>query len=393
MGAWYQDQYMLAIFSTALSVFLSWPFAGVLGVGIAWDLLVSKKKLHLFITGGLISTITILLPIVVIDSYFYGRLVVAPLNIVLYNVFSEHGPDLYGTSPWTFYFLNGFLNFNVIFILALLALPIVLLARVLLIYRSPRIPHWLALSPLYLWILIFFTRPHKEERFLYPIYPLIGLAAALTWTSIQALWAKLKLPNKLMHWLTMGLVVLSSALSLSRIVGQYKGFHAPIDVFLELNRISLETENMTKEMKVCIGKEWHRFPSSFFLPDNSKLLYLPSEFRGQLPGTFSPPPSGTWTVPENMNDLNREEPSRYSLPTDCHYLIDLEVADESELEPHYSRFKNDWENIFQVDYMDASRSPKLLRSFYVPGLSETQCTWVPYVLLRRRSPTKEKNSV
>ena len=58
---------------------------------------------------------------------------------------------------------------------------------------------------------------------MYPIYPLIGLAAALTWTSIQALWAKLKLPNKLMHWLTMGLVVLSSALSLSRIVGQYKG--------------------------------------------------------------------------------------------------------------------------------------------------------------------------
>ena len=31
MGAWYLRQYPLAILSTALSAFLSWPFAGVLG--------------------------------------------------------------------------------------------------------------------------------------------------------------------------------------------------------------------------------------------------------------------------------------------------------------------------------------------------------------------------
>jgi len=35
-------------------------------------------------------------PIILVDSYFYGRLVVAPMNIVLYNIFSNHGPDLYG---------------------------------------------------------------------------------------------------------------------------------------------------------------------------------------------------------------------------------------------------------------------------------------------------------
>lgn len=31
-----------------------------------------------------------------VDSYFYGKAVVAPLNILLYNVFTSHGPDLYG---------------------------------------------------------------------------------------------------------------------------------------------------------------------------------------------------------------------------------------------------------------------------------------------------------
>lgn len=33
---------------------------------------------------------------VLIDMHFYGKLVIAPLNIVLYNVISGHGPELYG---------------------------------------------------------------------------------------------------------------------------------------------------------------------------------------------------------------------------------------------------------------------------------------------------------
>lgn len=65
-----------------------------------------------------------------IDSYFYGKLVIAPFNIVLYNIFTSHGPDLYGTEPWSFYLLNGFLNFNIVFILSLLAPFLILLSKV-----------------------------------------------------------------------------------------------------------------------------------------------------------------------------------------------------------------------------------------------------------------------
>ena len=35
-------------------------------------------------------------PLVAVDSVYYGRLVLTPLNIVLYNVFGKGGPDLYG---------------------------------------------------------------------------------------------------------------------------------------------------------------------------------------------------------------------------------------------------------------------------------------------------------
>lgn len=52
---------------------------------------------------------------------YFGKLVVAPLNIVLYNVFTNHGPNIYGTEPFIYYIVNGFLNFNFVFLGALFA--------------------------------------------------------------------------------------------------------------------------------------------------------------------------------------------------------------------------------------------------------------------------------
>lgn len=45
-GAWFNQSYALAIFSTALSAFLSWPFAALLGVPIAIDVLLRQKKVR-----------------------------------------------------------------------------------------------------------------------------------------------------------------------------------------------------------------------------------------------------------------------------------------------------------------------------------------------------------
>ena len=35
-------------------------------------------------------------PLVIVDSIYYGKLVCAPLNIIMYNVFGKGGPNLYG---------------------------------------------------------------------------------------------------------------------------------------------------------------------------------------------------------------------------------------------------------------------------------------------------------
>lgn len=105
------------------------------------------------------------------------------LSILLYNV--GGGPEgaddtLYGVEPWSFYLKNLLLNFNVALPLALLLPPALLLLPW---------PHWsprakrealLFTSPAFLWLGVMTSRPHKEERFLFPIYPLLALAAALT---------------------------------------------------------------------------------------------------------------------------------------------------------------------------------------------------------------------
>ena len=51
--------------------------------------------------------------------------------------------------------------------------------------------------------------------------------------------------------------------------------------------VQLPTES-PKEQLVCVGSEWHRFPSAFFLPGPSyRLAFLPSGFGGLLPHAFN----------------------------------------------------------------------------------------------------------
>ncbi|XP_019345700.2 alpha-1,2-mannosyltransferase ALG9 isoform X1 [Alligator mississippiensis] len=368
MTGWYMDKTSIAVLGVAAGAIMGWPFSAALGLPIAFDLLIMKQRWKSFLNWCLVSLILFLVPLVVVDSYYYGKLVVAPLNIVLYNVFTPHGPDLYGTEPWSFYFVNGFLNFNVAFVLALLALPLTyLMERLLQKFHVQNLgrPYWLTLAPMYLWIMIFFSQPHKEERFLFPIYPLICLCGAVALSALQKCYHFVFQRYRLEHytvssnWLALGTVFLFGLLSLSRSVALFKGYHGPLDLYPEFHRIATDPTIHTvpegRPTHVCVGKEWYRFPSSFLLPDNWQLQFIPSEFRGQLPKPFAKGPVATRIIPTDMNDQNREEPSRYIDISKCHYLVDLDAATETLREPRYSSNKEEWVTIAYKPFLDASR--------------------------------------
>lgn len=131
----------LAVLFTAISALVGWPFAAILGVPIFIEMFILRFR-HLafrFVLYSALSAVLVLLPMHFTDTFYYGKPVIvrlhtlqpipsllfqAPLNIVLYNVFSEHGPDLYGVEPVSFYVKNLLLNWNVAIVLAILSLPL-----------------------------------------------------------------------------------------------------------------------------------------------------------------------------------------------------------------------------------------------------------------------------
>ena len=49
---------------------------------------------------------------VAVDTHYYGKQIIAPLNIVLYNVFGQGGPDLYGKISFFVYIFFNATMFN-----------------------------------------------------------------------------------------------------------------------------------------------------------------------------------------------------------------------------------------------------------------------------------------
>jgi len=147
---------------------------------------------------------------------------------------------------------------------------------------------------------------------MYVIYPLICYNAAHAWTSFAHLFdftaTKINLSpafqRTLKSFLLWGLALLYLTFSAARVLAQVRGFSAPMQVFASVESAST----------VCLGKEWYRFPSSFFIPKTSRALFVKSAFDGLLPGRFAADKELGWRagaskVPTSMNDQNLEEPS------------------------------------------------------------------------------------
>jgi alpha-1,2-mannosyltransferase len=213
---------------------------------------------------------------IAIDSYYFGKFTAVFWNIVQYNVFpdSSRGPDLYGTEPWYFYLLNLSLNFNILLPMALFSLPA--LAVTCRIDRrrlgiaipseeqsSPFRLIAIRLLPFYIWIAIMSIQPHKEERFMYPVYPLVCFNAAVTtfllrgW--IEVAYIKItKSPYRVGHsfWgdgltadrrhqasrsqlfrlSTLSIVLFTAFISLTRILALWKYFHTPMTIVYQFEK-------------------------------------------------------------------------------------------------------------------------------------------------------------
>lgn len=345
--------------------------------------------------------VIILVPMTIIDTIFFGTTTIAPLNIVLYNVFTSHGPNLYGVEPVSFYFINGFLNYNFVWILALLTPALLIIAKFVVPAKSRStliLPYYVSLAPMYLWLAVFIAQPHKEERFLFPIYPMISLCGAISLDVIQKIFFRVKALmlklNPATHYLDHSMfiavitLVLSSVVGMSRIFSLYQNYHAPIQVMTELGNISQSlTYNENTEYNVCVGKDWYRFPGSFFLPNkNFSVRFLRSEFKGILPAYYEGDEYATQKVHSYFNDQNQENEFMYiNNPEQCHFLMDLQFEDKSsEVEPDYASRTKEWKSVKHSEFLDSEKSHKFFRAFYIPFLTNDYVKYGKLHLLKNK---------
>ncbi|KAI8099158.1 Alg9-like mannosyltransferase family-domain-containing protein [Halteromyces radiatus] len=441
---------------------LAWPFSGVIGIPFAIEevvvygrdtktdkhgqLQVAVRSQHWrylrvlrLVEAVLLSTLVLGGTMFLIDSTIYQQWTFVPWNIVRYNVFSGadgRGPDLFGTEPWYFYILNGFLNFNVVFLLALASGIIMLVTAYVDRHRVPGTtwtdavwPYLLMsfkLAPFYLWFLIFTCQPHKEERFLYVAYPLIALNAAIAIYFIRSLvsrgagylGANINVRVYILRYTSLAILVVYGLVSISRILALVTRYHAPLTVYNALWKERQEplvhsnyiqeryAEDMTtKELQLCVGKEWYRYQSSFFLPNDVRLRFIPSHFDGLLPNTF-PEDRTTATYidkdttihyrtrnydvlkgmrhhHDKTNDRNQPDDSATLKDlTQCDYMVDSYFPLHRGVESSFVMDKA-WDRVFCEPYLDAAHSRQLARAFWVPGSQGLQ--WGEYCLLKRKT--------
>lgn len=374
MRAWQRS----AVFMAIVATLVGWPFAAVTFIPFCLQFFMYRGLVQTLVTG-VVFGILVLVPVVLLDHELYGKWTVTPLNIFLYNTgFGGGGGGagssvLYGVEPWYYYLKVLVLNFNALTILVAGAgIAVHYLAQGSTMAGVP-------LVPVPLWVVLLSALPHKEERFMYVIYPGLCLLAAITSYRFHMEYGwphprydtrghpkplrKGSMPK------TFFLLLLAvPVLGFARIAAVSVHFAAPMTVWGEI-RSEIPSSPCAGNCTICVGKEWYRYPSSFFLPEGSHLAFVRAGFTGILPAAFGP---STSSPPAPMNSMNREEPSRYVDPASCDFAVDTwEDAAPESWWPHQAIGAP----VFAVKplrcepMLDLARSRSPWRSFWIPGVT------------------------
>lgn len=278
---------------------------------------------------------------------------------------------MYGIEPPSYYLKNLLLTTGWAFPLTLLA-PVVEVIQLILgwILHSKGLPANIpdgfliaSFVSAAVWLTVLFSRPHKEERFLYPVYPLIALIAArclLSSLHIFDLLSAVIVPSSmrkvwgivLRHLVYSAVFLFAFVFAISRIVANHRNYHGYLSTWsMVFDTIAqedpvriLQEPRLSNDVRVCAGGEWHLFPGHFFLPEHASLHYIEDGFTGILPQHFSPINGTSAFPPLPNNDLNQEENSRYVNIDACDYLITSTSVEEvaNSLPPRfYSTNAND----------------------------------------------------
>ena len=74
--------------------------------------------------------------------------------------------------------------------------------------------------------------------------------------------------------------------SIARVGSSIHNYNAPLNLYNHLYKNEIG-RNSKQEMNICLGKEWYRYGSSFFIPSShQQIRFIKSGFDGLLPQVF-----------------------------------------------------------------------------------------------------------
>ncbi|OAY84123.1 Dol-P-Man:Man(6)GlcNAc(2)-PP-Dol alpha-1,2-mannosyltransferase [Ananas comosus] len=370
-------KYALAVSVAAAGVILGWPFSILVVLPVTVYSLIRGPFKRVFL-AGLLTSLSLLALSVFADYYCYGRWTSSVFNLLKYNVLGGGESHLYGTEEMSFYFRNGFNNFNFCFVLALLFVAILPIAKK---KYAPDLV--IVVSPVYIWLAFMSLQAHKEERFLYPIYPLICIAATAVIDSFPDLFRDQFATDESLivkiakgfRPLFLGLILCASH---SRTFSILNGYSAPLQIYKHLEH----HEEIGTGSLLCVGSEWHRYPSSFFVPsDIREVRWIDDGFRGLLPFPFNTTLGGTKAAPPYFNNKNKAAEGQYLEDIGaCDLLIELDLK---RRHPARGSDLSTWETLAAIPFLDRERSPATYRSFFIPYKWQEKNVFGLYKLLRR----------
>ncbi|KAK8545641.1 hypothetical protein V6N13_066916 [Hibiscus sabdariffa] len=366
-----------AVAVAAVGVILGWPFSILAFLPITLYSLAKQFK-RVFLSGA-VTSIALLALSVLVDYCYYQRWTSSVFNLLVYNVLGGGESHLYGTEGPLFYLRNGFNNFNFCFILALLFLGILPIAR-----KKYAPDLLIIISPLYIWLAFMSLQPHKEERFLYPIYPLVCVAASAVIESFPDIFRDKYNPYDNSIIVMMAKFLRPVALSLilcashARTFSLINGYAAPLEVY----KILEHHDDAGTGSVLCVGSEWHRYPSSFFVPAYiGEVRWIDEGFRGLLPFPFNDTQGGTAAAPPYFNNKNKASDEQYLQDVQaCTFLVELHL---NRPYPYRGNDLSTWEPIAALPYLDRELSPAKYRSFFIPYLWQEKNVFGMYKLLKR----------
>lgn len=307
----------------ALTAFLTWPYAAVFYSPLAFSVFNGKAvqfsfQLQRYLVVGLIAIVYIIIPILIVDYQHYGVVTVSWWNAIVYNVFGGND-EKFGVEPAHYYLFNGLLSYNLLFLVPILfdqSFQSLCLIGCLVVLSS---------------------RGHKEERFLYPLIPM------LIATFKRALGDQRRLI----------IAPLMAILCLSRLLAIKSYYGGPEELFLK--------HQFQKDDVVCFKDQWYRFPSHFVL-QNGRVGFLDSmQFDGILPQYYN----SRYSV---FNDNNRRSPTQFTHPDKCTLFVGL----QSEF-PDYKAMQC-------TQIIDPSHTKAPFRWLYLPG---GRVKWLDYCIFSK----------